>query len=78
MKITMRDGREFSGTPIQIVQGMRSVAFDQKGATIGEYIDFVVGNLALNDDVSITVTGATDEERSAALLAELKRAGFAT
>lgn len=77
MKITLRDGRVFSGTPLQIVQGMRAVAFNKSDATLDQYIEFVADNVRRNDELSITVPPGTEEERSASLIAELQRIGFA-
>jgi len=78
MQITMKDGRKFSGTPVQIVQGMRSVAFDKQDATLEEYARWVVDNVARNDEISLSVSGSSDEEICAGLVNELLRAGLAT
>lgn len=77
MQITMSDGRVFSGTPIQIVQGMRSVAFDKRDASLSEYINWVVGNVERNEGVALSVTGDTDDERSASLIQAMRDAGLA-
>jgi hypothetical protein len=78
VNITMRDGRKFSGTPIQIVQGMRSVAFQQQEASIDDYITWVVDNAQRGNEVALNVTGSTEDERALSLLDELKRTGLAT
>ena len=78
MNITMRDGRKFSGTPLQIVQGMRAVAFDQADATIETYVRWVVANVERNDELALNVAGTCDEELCARLVNEMLRTGLAT
>jgi hypothetical protein len=78
VNITMRDGRKFSGTPLQVVQSMRSTSFDRKDVTIDEYVHWVVDNVQRNDDLVLNVTGTCDEELCARLLNELIRTGLAT
>lgn len=77
MRITMNDGRSFSGTAVQIVQGMQSVAFDKKSASLSEYMDWVVDNAQRLNEVQLNVTGDTDDARAESLVAELVRAGLA-
>lgn len=56
---------------------MRAVAFNKSDATLDQYIEFVADNVRRNDELSITVPPGTEEERSASLIAELQRIGFA-
>lgn len=76
MVITLKDGRALFGTPLQIVKQMKSLEFNG-GGTVGEYIDRVVERLSRGDDVALTVTGETDEERARSLVDEMLRTGVA-
>jgi hypothetical protein len=76
MKITTQDGRVFDGTALQIVQKMKSMAFNGTG-TLGEYIDWVIDNTQRFNDIALNVTGETDEDRANSLIAEMLRVGLA-
>ena len=71
------DGRKFSGTPLQIVQAMQSIAFEVKRRTIGEYIDWVVDNTRSAEGVELKVTGDNDDERAESLVEAMISAGLA-
>ena len=77
MKITMRDGRVFQGTPLQIVQSMQRIAFGVDDFTIPQYIVWVVANARKFEEVELVITGASAEEQSAALVSEMLRVGLA-
>ena len=62
MKIVTQDGRAFGGTPLQIVQGMRNIAFGVNEYNVRQYIDWLVGNAQRADGVELEVQGDTDEE----------------
>jgi len=72
----MGDGREFSGTPLQIVQGMCSIAFNGC-RSVGEYIDKSAVMAADLEGVDMKVVGETDEERAESFVAEMVRLGLA-
>lgn len=76
MKIIMRDDREFVGTPVQIVRAMKNIAFGVEHLNLAQYIEWVVANAKKFELVELKVTGKTDEELSAALVAEMVRAGL--
>jgi ribosomal protein S3 len=76
MNIVMRDGRVFRGTAVQIVKAMQDIAFGVEQFTLPEYIDWVVQNAAKFEEVELKVTGETDEEKAAALVAEMIRTGL--
>lgn len=78
MNITMKDGRTLSGTALQIVQQMQSLAIIAEGYSIERYVKFVVENTQRFEDVALTVTGSTPDELAASLLEELRRAGLIT
>ncbi len=78
MNIVMRDGRVFRGTAVQIVKAMQDIAFGVEQFTLGEYIDWVVANAMKFEEVELKVTGATDEEKAASLVAEMLRTGLTT
>jgi len=71
------DGRELEGTPRQIVEAMRSLAFGREGQPLGEYIDWVAGQVSRMMGVELDVQGETDDAKARALVDELLRAGFA-
>ena len=77
MKITMRDGRVFQGTPLQIVQSMQRIAFGVDDFTIPQYIDWVVANARRFEEVELVITGATPDEKAAELVSEMLRVGLA-
>jgi hypothetical protein len=76
MNIVMRDGRVFRGTAVQIVKAMQDIAFGVEQFTLPEYIDWVVQNAAKFEEVELKITGETDEEKAAALVAEMIRTGL--
>jgi len=76
MNIVMRDGRVFRGTAVQIVKAMQDIAFGVEQFTLPEYIDWVVQNAAKFEEVELKVTGETDEELAASLVAEMLRTGL--
>ena len=77
MKITMRDGRVFQGTAMQIVQAMQDIAFGVEQLSLDQYIDWVVDNARRFEGVELAVAGETMEERAMALVEEMVRAGLA-
>jgi hypothetical protein len=76
MKITMRDDREFVGTPVQIVRAMKDIAFGVEHLNLAQYIEWVVANAKKFEEVELKVTGKSDDELSAALIDEMLRAGL--
>ena len=77
MKISMRDGRVFQGTALQIVKAMQDIAFGVDDLTVPEYIAWVVANARKFEEVELRITGATDDEQASALVDEMVRAGLA-
>ena len=77
MKITMRDGRVFQGTALQIVKAMQDIAFGVDDFTVPQYIECVVANARRFEEVELVIKGDTDEEKAAALVSEMLRAGLA-
>ena len=77
MKITMRDGRVFQGTALQIVKAMQDIAFGVDDFTVPQYIEWVVANARRFEEVELVIKGDTDEEKATALVSEMLRAGLA-
>ena len=77
MKITMRDGRVFQGTALQIVKAMQDIAFGVDDFTVPQYIEWVVANARRFEEVELVIKGDNDEEKAAALVSEMLRAGLA-
>ena len=77
MRIVTRDERVLEGTPLQIVQAMKGMAFGVEGFTMRQYIEWVVANAERFEGVVLKVEGGTDEELVASLVAEMILAGLA-
>lgn len=77
MKISMRDGRVFQGTALQIVNAMQDIAFGVDDFTVPEYIDWVVANARKFEEVELKLEGTTDDEKAKSLVEEMVRAGLA-
>ena len=77
MRIVTRDERVLEGTPLQIVQAMKGMAFGVEGFTMRQYIEWVVANAERFEGVVLKVEGGTDEELVASLVAEMIRTGLA-
>ncbi|HQP37529.1 MAG TPA: hypothetical protein PLI95_20230 [Polyangiaceae bacterium] len=76
MNIVMRDGRVFRGTAVQIVKAIQDIAFGVEDFTVPKYIDWVAQNAAKFEEVEVKITGETDEEQAASLVAEMIRTGL--
>jgi hypothetical protein len=76
MKIKL-DDRLFQGTPVQIVQGMQSIAFFKNDVPLSEYIDWVVENTRRCLTLELVVVGETEAERAESLVLEMVRKGVA-
>lgn len=77
MRIGMKDGRVFKGTPLQIVRAMQDVAFGSEDFTTAKYIVWVVSNALRFDEIALDVKGETDDEMAASLVDEMIRTGLA-
>ncbi len=77
MRIVTRDERVLEGTPLQIVQAMKGMAFGVEGFTMRQYIEWVVANAERFEGVVLKVEGGTDEELVASLVAQMIRTGLA-
>lgn len=78
MRLRMRDGRAFQGTPLQIVKAMQDIAFGVGDFTVPKYVAWVVDNAERFEGVALAVEGETDEALAASLVGEMLRAGLAT
>jgi hypothetical protein len=77
MKVVMRDGRVFQGTPLQIVRAMQDIAFGVDDFTLPDYVEWVVGNARQAEQVELAVKGVSEDDLAASLVAELLRTGLA-
>jgi hypothetical protein len=75
--ITTKDGRSFTGTPLQIVKSMKGLAFGAP-SSVADYIQWIVENTQRYEGVGLNVTGETDEELATSLVDEMVRVGLAT
>ena len=71
------DGRVFEGTPIQIIEDMKSIAFGQEGRSVEEYIDWVVGQIERFQKISVNVTGQDLESKATSFVEEMITHGLA-
>jgi hypothetical protein len=77
MKIRMRDGREFEGTPVEIVRAMKEIAWGVEQMTLSEYIDWVAANAKRVEQVRLDVGGESEEAKAAALVQAMFDKGLA-
>ena len=77
MKIRMRDGLEFEGTATEIVQGMKSLAFNAEHLSLGAYVDSVAANALKFEGISLDVAGSDDAAKAAALVRAMIDNGLA-
>jgi hypothetical protein len=77
MKIRLNDGAEYEGTPVEILEQMKSKSMFTDAKTVDEYIDFLVENARKFEGKSLAVAGATTSERAASLVEALLAAGMA-
>ena len=77
MKIGMRDGREFEGTPVEIVRAMKGLAWDAEKLSLSEYIDWVAANAKKFEDVQLDVAGESEEKKAEALVQAMLDQGLA-
>ncbi|MCC6310973.1 MAG: hypothetical protein IT345_08670 [Trueperaceae bacterium] len=77
MKIRLNDGAEYEGSPVEILEQMKSKSMFTDAKTIDEYIDFLVENARKFEGKSLAVAGATTETRAASLIEALQSAGMA-
>lgn len=77
MKVRAQDGRVFDGTPIQIVQSMKSIALGAPNMTLGQYVDWVAARAEAIEGVALEVGGVTDEEKCARLIERMLERGLA-
>lgn len=71
MKITMRDGRVFQGTALQIVKAMQDIAFGVEQMTVDQYIDWVVENARRFEEVELEVPAGETDSRAKRLVEEM-------
>ena len=73
----MSDGRVLEGTAKQIVEAMQYIAFGQETRTLGEYIDWLTGQVERLEQIALNVEGDTDEEKAKSLVQAMLEAGLA-
>ena len=77
MRVELRDGEKFSGSPMKIVTQMKGSTMFSDVKTIREYVDMVLRNAKMVENVELTVKGNTDEELARSLVSELLERGLA-
>lgn len=77
MKIMMRHGRVFQGTPKQIVEAMQDIAMPAQQLTLPEYIDWVAANALKFEAIELRHDGDTIEEKAATLVDSMLEAELA-
>lgn len=77
MKIELRDGRVFEGTPIEIVRAMQGLAFGVEHLTLGQYVAWVASNARTFENVDLRLADGSEEEQATSLVDEMLRARLA-
>ena len=77
MKIVMRDGRGFEGTPVQIVEAMKSIAFGVESLSLAEYVGWVAQDALSYEGVELVVGGDSDADRCDSLVFGMIARGLA-
>ena len=77
MRIELRDGEKFNGSPLKIVTQMKGSTMFSDVKTIREYVDMVLRNAKMVENVELMVKGNTDEELARSLVSELIERGLA-
>ena len=77
MRIELRDGEKFNGSPMKIVIQMKGSTMFSDVKTIREYVDMLLRNAKMVENVELTVKGNTDEELARSLVSELLERGLA-
>ncbi len=77
MRIELRDGEKFNGSPLKIVTQMKGSTMFSDVKTIREYVDMVLRNAKMVENVELTVKGNTDDELARSLVSELLERGLA-
>ncbi len=77
MRIELRDGEIFSGSPLKIVTQMKGSTMFSDVKTIREYVDMVLRNAKMVENIELTIKGNTDEELARSLVSELIERGLA-
>ena len=77
MRIELRDGEKFSGSPMKIVTQMKGSTMFSDVKTIREYVDMVLRNAKMVENIELTVKGNTDDELARSLVSELIEGGLA-
>ena len=77
MRVRLRDeGRIFSGTAKEIIQGMKQTAVFAAHLSLDEYVTWSADNAA-QLGITVKIAGNTVEERCASLLDQMLSSGFA-
>lgn len=77
MRIRVQDGRVYEGTPMQIVQSMKSIALGAPRMTLSEYVDWVAARAGSIEGAPLVIDGTNDHERCEHLVSRLLELGLA-
>ena len=77
MRIELRGGEKFTGSPMKIVTQMKGSTMFSDVKNIREYVDMVLRNAKMLENIELTVKGNTDEELARSLVSELIERGLA-
>ncbi|MBX3193226.1 MAG: hypothetical protein KF819_39950 [Labilithrix sp.] len=77
MHINLGEGHVFSGTALEIIAAMKSIASGVDALTLEEYVDWVIERAATMEDVHIHVARGPLPLRAEALLCGLVAGGLA-
>ncbi|HPN95981.1 MAG TPA: hypothetical protein PLS19_15580 [bacterium] len=77
MRIELQGGEKFNGSPLKIVTQMKGSTMFSDVKTIREYVDMVLRNAKMVENIELMVKGNTDEELARSLVSELIERGLA-
>ncbi len=77
MRIELRDGEKFNGSQLKIVTQMKGSTMFSDVRNVREYVDMVLRNAKMIENIELTVKGNTDEELARSLVSELIERGLA-
>ncbi len=77
MRIELRDGEKFNGSPLKIVTQMKGSTMFSDVKSVREYVDMVLRNAKMVENIELTVKGNSDDELARSLVSELIERGLA-
>lgn len=77
MRLELKGGDIFEGSPLEIVTRMKGSTMFSDVKTIREYLDMTLRNSKMTENVEFSVVGNSDEELARSLVNQLLEHGLA-